>query len=109
MLPSARTPGVFLNLYNTTDETFTLTRAQFRPVITIPAHSAADIPLAYQAGERVLIRSSHHAWVYSPRSLSPPYPIFQHQGMVMRAFAKIDRSGEISIIVPAGTQQPEGF
>ena len=103
MLLSACTPGVFLNPYNGTDETLTVTRAEFRPVITIPAHTAADIPLAYAAGERVLIRSSHHVWVYSPRSLSPPYPVFQHQGMVMRAFARIDRHGDISIILAPGT------
>jgi hypothetical protein len=29
--------------------------------------------------------------------------------MVMRAFGKIDRHGEISVIVPAGTHQPAGF
>jgi len=43
MLLSACTPGVFLNLYNATDETLTITRAQFRPVVTIPAHTTGDI------------------------------------------------------------------
>jgi hypothetical protein len=66
MLLFACTPGVFLNLYNATDETLTTTRAQFWPVITIPADTAADISLGYQAGERVLIRGSHHAWLYWP-------------------------------------------
>ena len=107
ILLSSCTPGVFLNLYNATDETLSVSKAQ--SFTTIPAHTAADISLGYQAGERVLIRGSHYAWVYRPHSLSPPYTMFQHQGIVMRAFARINRHGEISIIVPAGAQQPEGF
>ena len=56
----ACTPGVFLNLYNATNETLTITRVQFRPVITIPAQTATGSSLGYQTGERVLIRGSHH-------------------------------------------------
>jgi len=108
-LLSGCTPAVYLNLYNATDDSLTVARAQFRPIITIPPRTAADISLAYQAGERVLIRSSRHVWVYRPRLLSPPYSMYQHHSMVMRAFAKIDSRGEISMIVPAGSRQPEGF
>ena len=100
---------MYLNLYNATDDTLTVTKAQFRAVVTIPPHTAADISPAYQAGERVVIRSPRHTWVYRPRLLSPPYSMYQHQGMVMRAFARIDNRGEISMIAPTGTRQPEGF
>ena len=109
MLLSGCSPAVYLNLYNATDDTLTVTKAQFRPVVTIPPRTAADVSLAYQAGERVVIRSSRHTWVYRPRLLSPPYSMYQHHGMVMRAFATIDNRGEISMIVPPGTREPAGF
>jgi hypothetical protein len=109
MLLSGCSPAVYLNLYNATDDTLTIARAQFRPIITVPPHSAADLPLGYQVGEHVVIHSSRHIWTYSPGLLFPPQSMYQHHTMVMRAFAKIDRGGAISMIVPAGASQPRGF
>jgi hypothetical protein len=50
MLLSACIPRVFLNRYNATDETLTITRAQFRPVITIPARFLRRISFSNTRG-----------------------------------------------------------
>jgi hypothetical protein len=111
LLLAGCTPAVYINIYNATEDTLTITKPQFRRVltITVPPHSAEDLPLNYQPGTQVVIRGSRHTWTYSPRSLFPPQSMYQQHTMVMRAFARIDSRGEISMIVPAGTQQPRGF
>ena len=108
MLLAGCSPAVYLNLYNATDDALTIATSQFRP-ITIPPHAAADVPLAYQAGEHLVIRGSRHTWTYSPRLLFPPRSMYQQHMMVMRAFARIDGRGQISMIVSPNTGQLQGF
>jgi hypothetical protein len=102
-------PAGYLNLYNATDDALTVIKPHLRRVITIEPHTAVDVPLVYVPGEQITIRGDRHSWAYSPRSLFPPQWMYQQHIMVMRAFAKIDRRGEISMITPAGTRQPPGF
>ena len=116
LLLSGCTPAVYLNIYNATDFTLTIAKAQFRPIITIPPHASADLPLSYQPGERVVINSARRSWTYSPRSLFPPPSMYQQHTGVMRAFAKIDTHGQIYLLAPPAhggspreTPQPAGF
>ena len=115
---SGCTPAVYLNIYNATDYTLTITKPQFRRVlsISIPPHSAEDLPLSYQPGTQVVIQGPRHTWTYSPRSLFPPQSAYQQHIGVMRAFAKIDARGQIYLLGPPtdrGTphemSQPAGF
>ena len=80
MLLGGCSPAVYLKSYNATDDTFTIARAQFRPIITVPPHSAADLPLGYQAGEHVVIHSSRHIWTYSPGLLFAAIDDQTHHG-----------------------------
>jgi hypothetical protein len=116
VLLSGCTPAVYLNIYNATNSMLTIARAEFRPVITIPPHASADLPLAYQRGERIIISGAHHSWTYSPPSLFPPQSMYQQHMMVMRAFARIDSHGLIYLLLPPtnggrprDTSQPTGF
>ena len=118
LLLSGCTPAVYLNIYNATEEALTITKPQFRRVLTITVapHSAEDLPLSYQPGTQVVVRGSRHTWAYSPRSLFPPQSAYQQHTGVMRAFAKIDARGQIYLLAPPGDggtpheiPQPAGF
>ena len=117
-LLSGCTPGVYLNIYNATNDTVTIVKPQFRRTITIAIlpHQAADVPLSYQPGSGIVIRDSRHTWTYSPESLFPPQSAYQQYTMVMRAFAKIDAHGRIYLLAPPSEggspreiPQPSGF
>ena len=118
VLLSGCTPAVYLNVYNATEETLTITKQQFRHVLTIviPPHSAEVLPLTYQPGTQVVVRGSRHGWTYSPRSLFPPQSMYQQHTGVMRALVKIDARGQIYLLAPPTdggspheTPQPAGF
>jgi hypothetical protein len=116
LLLSSCTPAVYLNVYNATDSILTIAKAQFRPIVTIPPHASADLPLPYQPGERVVISSARRSWTYLPRSLFPPPSMYQQHTGVMRAFARIDAHGQIYLLAPPAdggspreTPQPAGF
>jgi hypothetical protein len=118
LLLSGCTPAVYLNIYNATDATLTVVKPQFRHTlaIIIPPHEAADLPLTYQPGTRVVIRDSRHTWTYSPRSLFPPHSAYQEHTITMRAFSKIDSRGRVYLLAPPSDHgapkeisQPAGF
>ena len=113
---SGCSPAVYLNIYNATESTLTIAKAQFRPTITIAPHASVDLPLSYQPGERIIISGPHHTWTYSPRSLFPPRSMYQEHTMVMRAFARIDTHGHVYLLSPPvdggsprDIPQPAGF
>jgi hypothetical protein len=49
------TLAMYLNVYNATNDTATVTKGLFRTAI-IPPHAAADIGLAYRASEHMVVR-----------------------------------------------------
>ena len=112
MLLSGCSPGLVLNLYNSTGDTLTVTNPPLRRVVTIPPNTAADVDIA---GD-VRIQSSRHSWSYSSASLRPPISILQKHTMLWRAFGKIDSRGDIFLFAPPSdhgtpqqTAQPAGF
>ena len=113
---SGFTPGLLIRLYNETGEDITVAKDKSKRVTTILTGKTGEFSPVYLPGERLLIRSSKHTWVYSPRTLFPPTELYQQHGMIWRAFARIDRHGNIYMFAPPHDHgspeeiaQPKGF
>jgi hypothetical protein len=113
---SSCTPADYVRLFNATGEEIVITKDKSKGVVTIAPNASADFSPVYLPGERILIRTSKHSWVYSPRSLFAPPSFVQQHVMVMRTFARIDSRGQIYLLAPPqdhGTPQeaaqPVGF
>jgi hypothetical protein len=72
LLLSGCVPALYLHLYNGTGEVIMLTKSQSKGVVTIPPSTAADFSPVFLAGERLLIRTPKHLWVYSLRDFFVP-------------------------------------
>ncbi|PYJ78155.1 MAG: hypothetical protein DME69_09170 [Verrucomicrobia bacterium] len=113
---SSCSPAEYVHLFNATGEEIVITKDKSKEVVTIAPNASADFSPVYLPGERVLIRTSKHSWVYSPRTLFAPPSFVQQHVMVMRAFARIDSRGQIFLLAPPQdhgtpreTAQPAGF
>jgi hypothetical protein len=112
LLLSGCSPGLVLNLYNATEDALTVTNPGFHRAVTIQPHTAADIHI----GNDVLVRNSHHNWLYSQTSALPPTSRFEQHTMLWRAFGRIDSRGRIYLLAPPHGEegpreitQPAGF
>ena len=106
---SSCTPADYVRLFNATGEEIVITKDKSKGAVTIAPNASADFSPAYLPGERILIRTSKHSSVYSPRGLFAPPSFVQQHAMVMRAFARIDSRGQIYLLAPPqdhGTPQP---
>jgi hypothetical protein len=115
-LLSGCTPAVYIHLFNATAEQIVISKEKSTEVVTIAPNTSADFTTFYLPPERLVIRTPKHSWRYSFMDLRVPPSLYQHHGMVMRAFATIDSRGQISLLAPPeddGTPhkipQPHGF
>ena len=113
VLFSGCSPGLVLHLYNTTEETLTVSYQPYRMTDTIQPHTAADIGIA----GGFVVSAPTRSWFYHETGPPPAVALFQQHTMLWRAFGRIDTPGRIYVLAPPAIEgaaphdipQPKGF